>query len=322
MSGNEPPPTETPRAQLEAELAAARRTISVLIRKLEQSRISASTKNQDDAVAKLRTRALDESEAQLRRKNEELRRLNTAKGEFISIAAHELRTPLTSVVGYLDMMHEGAFGELPGPMVRPAASLRRNVNRLRRLVDEMLDVSRIERGSMMLHRSCCDVRQIINNVLDELAPLAKAKSQSLTSEILPCPTIHADNDKIHQVVCNLIANAVRYTPESGRINVAVDEAPKDRYPGEWARIRVTDNGIGIPANAIHRVFEPFTAVNSAQHHTSTVPDSAGLGLYIARGLVDLHGGLISVDSEEGVGTEFTVLLPAGEAETEQAQITQ
>ena len=123
-------------------------------------------------------------------------------------------------------------------------------------------------------------------------------------------SLEADSDKIHQVVSNLVTNAVRYTPEGGRIEVSVDAPPLDNYPGEWARLRVRDNGIGIEETFRERIFEPFTDAYSAEHHTSSEPDSAGLGLYVARELVELHGGLITVDSEVSEWTEFTVLLPS------------
>jgi len=335
-------------AELEAELAAARKTIAALLDKAEarsgtapqaavfeaaarleqvvaqrtleveeksralesaNSELRAITKNLDQIV-RARTRALTESEAQLREMNLELQRTNAAKAEFISIAAHELRTPLTSIVGYLEMFMEGKFTELAEPMKKPMASLQRNALRLKRLVDEMLDLSRIEAGKIALHRVDCDLGEIVSHVVDELRPLAGSKRQSLTMELGAAPRVYADADKIHQVVTNLLANAVRYTPEDGKIWVLIDAAPEATYAGPWARLRVRDNGIGIPAHLRGRIFEPFTDVNSAKHHTSSGPDSAGLGLYIARGLVDLHGGLITVNSEEGQYTEFTVLLPA------------
>ncbi len=333
--------------ELEAELAAARKTIAALLDKAEQrsasepqaavfeaaarleqlvavrtleveeksralesanSELRAITKNLDQIV-RARTRALTESEIQLREMNLELQRMNAAKAEFISIAAHELRTPLTSICGYLEMFMEGTFAELPEPVMKPMVSLQRNALRLKRLVDEMLDLSRIEAGKIVLHRRECDLGEIVTHVVDELRPLAASKRQSLTLELGPTPRVHADADKIHQVVTNLVANALRYTPEDGAIWVITDGAPQDTYAGPWARLRVRDNGIGIPAHLRGRIFEPFTDVNSAKHHTSSGPDSAGLGLYIARGLVDLHGGLITVNSEEGQYTEFTVLLP-------------
>jgi signal transduction histidine kinase len=338
-------------AELEVELAAAHRTIDVLLdkaerraaalstqaelfeaaarmeqlieertRELEEQRAALEAANAElraltsnlDQIVRQRTRALAESEAQLRAKNEELERQTAAKAEFISIVAHELRTPLTSIVGYLDLFAEGRFGELPEGVVRPLASLRRNSHRLKRLVDEMLDVSRIESGKVILRRLPVDLGQLVRDVVTELAPLAESKSQSVLLDIGDVKPIAADNDKIHQIVVNLLSNAIRYTPESGTISVSVDAAPVDRFPGDWARLRVRDNGIGIAANHRHRIFEPFSDVQPAKHHTSSGPDSAGLGLYIARGLIELHGGLITVDSEENVYTEFTVLLPRNE----------
>jgi len=335
-------------AELEAELGAARRTIAALLDKAEQrtaspshaaifeaaarleqlvakrtleveeksraaeaanSELRALTKNLDQIV-RARTRALTESETQLREMNVELQRTNAAKAEFISIAAHELRTPLTSICGYLEMLIEGSFAQVPEAMVKPLASMQRNALRLKRLVDEMLDLSRIEAGKIALRRTDCDLAQIVSHVLDELRPLADSKRQHLIVELGAAPRVNVDADKIHQVIINLAANAVRYTPEAGTIWVLIDAAPQDLYAGSWARLRVRDNGIGIPSQLRARIFEPFTDVNSAKHHTSSGPDSAGLGLYIARGLVDLHGGLITVNSEEGQFTEFTVLLPA------------
>jgi signal transduction histidine kinase len=336
------------RAELEAELEAARKTIAVLIeraerrdqnpssstalfeaparmeqiitqrtREVEEKSSALATANEElrdltenlDRIARQRNRALLESEAQLREKNEELARLNTMKGEFISIVAHELRTPLTSIVGYLDLMTEGRFGRLPREVERPIRSVRRNAYRLMRLVDEMLDVSRIDAGKVILHRAPCSLAAIAQDVVTELSPLADTKRHTLEAEIRSEPVIDADADKIHQVIANLVANAIRYTPEEGAVKVIVDDPPEEGYLGAWGRLRVRDNGIGIAQAHLGRIFEPFSMAHGAKHHTSFGPDSAGLGLYIARGLVDLHGGFIAVDSREEQYTEFTVLLP-------------
>jgi signal transduction histidine kinase len=351
-SGRPPSANDADRvAELEAELAAAHRTIDVLLdkaerrsaslttqaelfeaaarmeqlieqrtRELEEQRTALEAANAElravtsnlDQIVRQRTRALAESEAQLREKNAELERQTAAKAEFISIVAHELRTPLTSIVGYLDLLAEGRFGDLPEAVGRPLTSLRRNSHRLKRLVDEMLDVSRIESGKVVLRRVPVDLGQLVRDVVTELAPLAESKAQVVVLDVGDVRPISADTDKIHQIIVNLVSNAIRYTPEQGTISITVDAAPVDRFPGNWARVRVRDNGIGIAATHRHRIFEPFSDVQPAKHHTSSGPDSAGLGLYIARGLIELHGGLITVDSEEDVFTEFTVLLPAGE----------
>jgi signal transduction histidine kinase len=327
--------------ELEAELAAAQRTIDVLIARLE--RVGTATPTQAelfdaavrlghvleertkevegaraefralranlDQIVRQRTRALAESETQLRGKNAELERQGRIKAEFISIAAHELRTPLTSIVGYLDLFSEGRFGDLPPLIARPMSSVRRNAHRLKRLVDDMLDVSRIEDGKIVLRREPVVLQDVVRAVVTELMPLADARKQKLATHLEHIGQLDADHDKLHQIVVNLVSNAIRYTQEQGQIDVHVDEAPTDRYAGGWARLRVKDNGIGIEEADRQRIFDPFRHAQPAKHHTSAGPDSAGLGLYIARGLIELHGGLITVDSTPKVGTEFTVLLP-------------
>jgi signal transduction histidine kinase len=328
-------------AELEAELAAAQRTIDVLIARLERNTSTPSTQAEIfdaavrlgnvleertreveaaraefralranlDQIVRQRTRALAESEAQLRAKNVELERQSHIRTEFVSIAAHELRTPLTSIVGYLDLFSEGRFGELPQLAERPIRSVRRNAHRLKRLVDDMLSVSRIDAGRLTLRREPVDLGDMVRDVVTELLPLAQAREQKLEAKIQSVDAIEADRDKLHQIAVNLVSNAIRYTPESGEISISVDEAPSARYPGGWARLRVRDNGIGISEEDRQRIFDPFLHPMPVRHHTSALPDSAGLGLYIARGLIELHGGLITVDSQPDVFTEFTVLLP-------------
>ena len=328
-------------AELEAELEAAKRTIDVLIARLERGGTTPppqaelfdaavrlghvleertrevelaraefrALRSNLDQIVRQRTRALAESEAQLRTKNVELEKQSRIKAEFISIAAHELRTPLTSIVGYLDLFSEGRFGELPPLLERPLSSVRRNAHRLKRLVDDMLAVSRLQDGRMVLRRERVELGEVVRDVVTELLPLALARHQRLETQIEPVEALDADHDKLHQIAVNLVSNAIRYTPEAGEIRVAVDEAPRERYPGGWARLRVRDNGIGISDEDRQRIFDPFLHPVPVKHHTSAGPDSAGLGLYIARGLIELHGGLITVDSQPDVFTEFTVLLP-------------
>ncbi|HEY5950808.1 MAG TPA: HAMP domain-containing sensor histidine kinase [Kofleriaceae bacterium] len=337
-------------AELEIELAAAQRTIEVLIARLERSGTTPPTQAELfdaavrlghvleertreveaaraefralranlDQIVRQRTRALAESEAKLRTTNVELDKQNRIKSDFISIAAHELRTPLTSIVGYLDLFSEGRFGELPADMVRPMGSVRRNAHRLKRLVDDMLNVSLIESGSVVLRREPVDLGEVVREVVMELLPLARARNQTVDTNIEPLGLLDADRDKLHQIAVNLLSNAIRYTPEAGEITIGVDEAPRERYAGGWARLRVRDNGVGISEEDRQRIFDPFAHPKPVKHHTSAWPDSAGLGLYIARGLIELHGGLITVDSQPDVFTEFTVLLPFKQPRTRPA----
>src|SRR6185437_12761289 len=145
-----------------------------------------------DQIVRQRTRALAESEAQLRTKNAELERQSKTKAEFISIAAHELRTPLTSIVGYLDLFSEGRFGELSPLIARPMASVRRNAHRLKRLVDDMLSVNRLDSGRMVLRRSLVELGDVVRDVVTELLPLASARKQALEANIEAIEAIEAD----------------------------------------------------------------------------------------------------------------------------------
>ncbi|MCX5743493.1 MAG: hypothetical protein NT062_13450, partial [Proteobacteria bacterium] len=215
-------------AELEGELASARRTIEVLIERVESANSSTPTQAElFDAAARLgpvleertreveaaraelralranldqivrqRTRALAESEAQLRVKNTELERQGHTKAEFISIAAHELRTPLTSIVGYLELFSEGRFGELPKMIERPMQSVRRNAHRLKRLVDEMFDVTRIEAGRVVLRREPVDLGEVVRAVVTELQPLANARQQEIATRVVGIDMLDADRDRL------------------------------------------------------------------------------------------------------------------------------
>jgi len=239
----------------------------------------------------------------------ELVRQGKIKAEFISILGHELRTPVTSLIGDLELFQDGRFGELPPLIARPLGSVRRNAHRLKRLVDDLLDVSRIEEGKVTLRREPVNLGEVVTDVVSELEPRAEARELHVVTHIREVEPIDADRDKLHQIVVNLVTNAIRYSPEQGEILIDVDEAPSERYPGGWARLRVRDNGVGIAEEDRQRIFDPFLYLHPANHHTSALPDSAGLGLFITKGLVDAHGGLITVDSQPDVFTEFTVLMP-------------
>jgi signal transduction histidine kinase len=227
------------------------------------------------------------------------------RADFIAIAAHELRTPMTSLVGYLDLFTERVASRLDPETRRQLQSLARSAHRLRRLVDDMLDMTYLETGSLSLRRAPCLLGEIVLAVIDELRPLV-GERRRISAELGDIPPIDGDADKLHQAVSNLVSNALRYSRDGSEIRVVVERAP-----AQQARLRIRDNGRTIPPEQRDRLFEPFTDLDSTKHHSSAAPDSAGLGLRIARGIIELHGGSIHVDSKDGPEqlTEMTVLLP-------------
>ncbi len=333
-------------AELELEVNAAKRTIDVLIdriergstegashpelfeaairmsqlveeqaREVEQSRGELraaeaefrALKGNLDQIVRQRTLALEESEKKARAQNAELQRQSAAKADFIGQVAHELRTPLTSIVGYLDLFVEGRFGQPPAQMLRPIDTVRRNAHRLRRILEEMLAYRRMEAGRLELERAPVQLADVVRDVVSELTPLSEARRQHLRPVIVgEVEKVLADRDRLHQVVVNLIHNAIQHGPTDGEITITVENAD---LPGGWIRMKVRDNGNGIPYELQARIFEPFSNLRPVKYHSTGKPASAGLGLSIARGLVELHGGLISVESTPGEFTEFMVLLP-------------
>ena len=298
-------------AELERLVAARLHELEEKTNALEAAMLELQRLNRNlDHIVRQRTRALAESESQLRRKNLELDRLNALKTQFIAIAAHELSTPMTSIVGYVDLFHERAASDLPPELSRQLESLRRNAHRMKRLIEDILDVSRLESGAVALRRSPSSLGDIAVQAVDELRTLADEKKILISAEIDEIPAIDGDADKLHQVVTNLVVNSIKFNHPGGHIRVRVDRIAGEADHQPRARLRVWDNGRGIPAAQRKRIFEPFSDVmNGVEHHTSRGPDSAGLGLHIARGIIELHGGAIQVDSQEQKFTELTVLLP-------------
>lgn len=295
--------------ELVAELAEAKQTIAALVEQVDSLRARAATADRAGQQIRQKSRALSESEAQLRSMNSELRQMEQTKAEFISVAAHELRTPLTGIVGYLDLIAEGRFGDVPPPLGRPVAALRRNAYRLKRLVEELLDITRIESGQVQLSPQPCKLGRIATDVVEELMPLAAEKRQTMTAVTRAEPTVLADPDKLHRALEGVVACTIRATPDNGAIRVTTDFPPQDLYTGDWARVQVRNDSPGASTEQLERMFEPFAAARSVKHHTSSGPDPAGLGLYISRGLVELHNGMIMVDSHDGAYAELSVLLP-------------
>jgi signal transduction histidine kinase len=249
-------------------------------------------------------------EEELRQKNYQLEQQNLAiqeanrlKTEFVSIVSHELRTPLTSIQGYAELLLEDE--QIAQEHRESLAIVKKNSERLLGLINDLLDVSRMEAGRLDLHRTSLDLVHLIREVAGSLRPLIETKRQQLRLDLSGgLPAVWADADRVTQILTNLIANAHKYTPVEGSIMVAA------RRDDGFVRVEVTDTGTGLSPEDQAQLFTKFFR---AHDRSSQVGGGTGLGLVITRLLVELHGGQITVSSAPGQGSTFSFSLPALEA---------
>jgi two-component system phosphate regulon sensor histidine kinase PhoR len=233
----------------------------------------------------------------------EVKRMEQVRRDFIANVSHELRTPLSAIKSVIETLRDGALDD-PGAARDFLDRADAEVDRLVQIVEELLELSRIESGEAPLVRQPVDVEQIVRNAVERLRPQAERGGLRLEYEALPgLPEVRGDAVRLERVVANLIHNAVKFTPEGGSINVRV--APADG----GVRVSVEDTGLGILREDLPRVFERFYKVDRARGGSGT-----GLGLAVAKHTVEVHGGLITVTSEPGKGSVFSFVLPAGPAE--------
>jgi PAS domain S-box-containing protein len=232
-----------------------------------------------------------------RRLRREAENANRLKDEFLATLSHELRTPLNAVVGYISMLQKGTIDE---PQ-RAIDIIDRNAQALLRLVSDMLDMSRIITGQIRLDVHQCDLSALVAEAIENIRPSADAKGVALEAAIPAAVSIHADRDRLRQVMWNLLTNAVKFTPTGGRIDVDVSA---DR---DVARVAVRDTGIGVSADALPHLFQRFWQGDAAGTRQQ---GGLGLGLALSRNFVELHGGRIGANSPGvGRGTELWVELP-------------
>jgi PAS domain S-box-containing protein len=240
------------------------------------------------------------AEERLRTVNDRLIEADRRKDEFLSTLSHELRTPLNAIVGWSQMLLDPRME--PDAIRRGVQAIARNARAQTRLIDDLLDVSRIITGKMRLETTAFDLATAIHGAVDAIRPATTAKGVRLTVEILPDTMLVGDPDRLQQVFWNLLANAVKFTPPGGEVRVV--SALVDSH----VRVRVTDTGSGIAPEALPYVFERFRQFDRSIHPATA---GLGLGLAIVRHLVEMHGGTVTAESEgEGRGATFTVRLPA------------
>jgi len=248
---------------------------------------------------------------QLEQVNEQLKRLDETKSEFVSIASHQLRTPLTVIKGYISMILEGSFGSVPDKHRQPLEKVYESGERLISLVENLLSVSRIESGRMKYTMAFTQLADLAAKVVDELSTAAKKKQLALKFSMpqkLP-PLINLDEEKIRQVMTNLVDNSIKYT-KRGTVAVSVRHEPNGvdgHFQKPCVVFSVSDTGNGVRAEDKDRLFQKFIrGQGSALVHT----EGTGLGLYVGRMMVEAHGGAIWVESKgEGLGSTFAFAIP-------------
>ena len=233
----------------------------------------------------------------------ERKQLEQMREDFIASVSHDLRTPLASITGFTEVL----LSEAPGPLTEVQQEfldiIAESGERLLKLVNQILDVSKLDSGRFELHPAPVDLRLMVKSLVDQIRPLATKKQIALEVEIASdLPVITADPDRMERVLANLLSNAVKFTPEGGSVRVRL------MCNGEAIRCEVSDTGIGIPSEDLPHLFERFRRASNAQKRRVK---GAGLGLYISKAIVEAHGGEIGVESRLGEGTTFWFTLPIG-----------
>ncbi len=256
------------------------------------------------AQRELLAAAVAEQTVQLREAITELRSAGEAKTDFLANVSHELRTPLTAVLGFSEILLSGDDGPLNPRQHEDVTTILASSRRLLDLIDDLIDISRIEGNQLELETHALPLLPLVANVVEELRALAGAKGIGLTFQPAAEPVmVDADEVRLHDVFLNLVSNAVKFTRPGGIVRVVV-EIESSREPGARpVRVDVIDTGIGIPQEEHERIFEKFHRLAGPEY------PGTGLGLAIARELVTRHRGSLSVESTVGLGSRFSVLLP-------------
>jgi signal transduction histidine kinase len=269
-------------------------------------------------------RRMAERSRELERLSLELIRANRMKSEFLANISHELRTPLNAIVGFIDLLQEGVYGQLTERQSLPVQRIQHSATHLRHLVDQVLDLAKVAAGRMEMHPEPVDLQSFLQDVLTEVESLARERSLSTTIESTGLiPKISTDPVHLRQILVNLVGNAIKFT-ERGAVRIAlrheyavpsgaapVDGSARPRPRRWWVTVAVCDTGIGIAPTDHARVFDEFEQVNVGARGDS-MRQGTGLGLPISRRLAHLMGGTITLESEPGKGSTFTLWLPAQE----------
>jgi signal transduction histidine kinase len=249
-------------------------------------------------------RQLNQSNKELNEANAKLRELSELKEEFLALTTHDLRSPLTVISGVISFFTSGRLGELSPEQKNMVSMMERNTQSLIELVNDLLDASKLESGTMRLDIASIDLRGLFDELREAMEPLAHEKEIKLKENLPPAlPPVAADRTKLRRILVNLLSNALKFTPKHGEVEV---RAERD---GDRIRVIVADTGVGIAPEDVERLFDKY---EQARSRATRGEKGTGLGLYITRQLVELHGGEIQVRSELGRGSTFSFTLPVGD----------
>ncbi len=240
----------------------------------------------------------------------ELERSNKLKSDFLAHMSHELRTPLTSILGFSSVLEKQIFGVLNPKQDQYIGQIHRSGQHLLNLINDILDLSKIEAGQMELEIGPTDLQEVCQSAIELVSETARVRDITIDQSRLSEFQLPADELRIRQVLINLLTNAIKFSHDGGRIGVSADRIDN------LLAITVWDEGIGIPTNQQNRLFQPFQQIQSAYSQAARANGKrsnigTGLGLALSRRLVELHQGYITVESIEGEGSKFTVHLPIG-----------
>lgn len=239
-------------------------------------------------------------ETRLRAVADRARQLENVKAEFLRLASHELRSPLAVARGYMSMVENGDFGSLPAPVAEVLPIVARKLGEINLLVDQMLETARLEDERLSLRLETLDLRDALTEAVATMRPLAKGGARLRVDVGAEAMMVEADPARLITILTNLIENAIKYSPQGGEVRCGV------RREGGVANVSVSDDGLGIAADHTPQLFKRFGRVLTPENSHI---NGSGLGLYLAQGLAGLHGGTITVSSEVGVGSTFTLHLP-------------
>jgi len=275
---------------------------------LETNRDITKRKEAEETVAALNVN-LAVANIELELRNREVERANRMKSEFLASMSHELRTPLNAIIGFSDLLAEQTVGVLSSKQQRFINHIRQGARHLLALINDILDLSKVEAGHLELDRENVSVAVVLADVLNGIRPAAAAKSIAVHSSVGPDVPVFADRIRFKQILLNLLGNAVKFTPDGGKIWVEAIERRRQ------LTISVSDTGLGISVEEREAIFDAF---HQARTTTKGIKEGTGLGLAITRRLVEEHGGRIWVESEPGKGARLSFIMPSSRASAEEA----